>query len=66
MYIDKPHLNLIGKFEFELSLIVAEPELEYEPCDLGWNCSLISTPFNVHSLDTSSVHSDHGDKNGGL
>ena len=32
MCIDEPHLNLIGKIEFEPSLIVAK----LEPCDLGY------------------------------
>lgn len=27
--------NLIGKFEFESNLIVAELEFEPEPCDIG-------------------------------
>ena len=31
----EPHPNLIGKFEPESKLIVAQHELEPEPCDLG-------------------------------
>ena len=36
IYIVEPHSNLIGKFELEPSLILAEPEPEPEPepCDL--------------------------------
>lgn len=33
----KPHLNLIKKFEHEPNLIIVKPE----PCDLGWDTSLI-------------------------
>ena len=32
--------NLIGKFEFESNLIVAELEFEPEPCDIGCSVSL--------------------------
>jgi hypothetical protein len=34
IYIVEPHPNLIGKFKPESNLIVVEPELEPEPCDL--------------------------------
>lgn len=63
IYIDRPHLNLIAKFEFEPNLIVTEwePELEHEPYGLGRICCCLSTPCNLRSLDTSSVHSDHGE-----
>ena len=37
-----PHLNLIQKFE-PLNLMVAEPELELELCDLGENPVFISS-----------------------
>ena len=33
--IVEPHPNLIGKFEPEPNLILAEPEPELESCDLG-------------------------------
>ena len=33
----EPHPNLIRKFEPESNLILAEPELEPEPCDIGNN-----------------------------
>jgi hypothetical protein len=54
MYIaelnDEPHLNLIGKFEFESNLIVVKPE----PCDivldLGKNRENNNT-FKFCSLD---------------
>lgn len=39
MYIDElngeSHPNLIEKFKFKPNLIVVEPELELEPCDLA-------------------------------
>jgi hypothetical protein len=31
----EPHPNLIRKFEPESNLILAEPELEPEPCDIA-------------------------------
>lgn len=34
MYIDEPHLDLVGKIEFEPNLIVAKLELKPEPCNL--------------------------------
>ena len=34
MYNDEPNANLIGKFEPESNLKVAEPEHEPEPCDI--------------------------------
>jgi hypothetical protein len=39
MYIDKPHLNLIGKFESELNLIVSKSDLDLEPCNLAGVCT---------------------------
>lgn len=45
MYMDEPngksHPNLIKKFELEQNLIMAESELEPEPCDLGGEHSIV-------------------------
>ena len=44
----EPHSNLIRKFEPESNLILAEPELEPEPCDIGYSCNC-NSPQDLHT-----------------
>ena len=51
----EPYSNFIRKFEPESNLILVEPELEPEPCDIGSN--------NKYALHGLISHRDHSNVN---
>ena len=48
--IVEPHPNLIGIFEPEPNLILAEPEPEPKPCDLEYDQRICSSQMNLAQL----------------
>ena len=59
MYIDEPNRetypNPIKKFEFKPNLIIAEPELKLEPCDIGTKYKM-----NYDWQSTIIIHNSYG------
>ena len=54
--------NLIGKFEPESNLIVAEPEFEPEPCDIA--CDILDRMFLLWDKHVQErLQSQEGDHN---
>jgi hypothetical protein len=54
----EPHPNLIRKFELESNLILAEPELEPEPCDIAFSSQEIGSTKASNSYTFRAVFPD--------